>query len=318
MKSVAFLALMASLAVSGVVAQTTANCLATPSDASCASFVLPDETVKADIEGLCTQMPFMPGCSIYKSCQAASKTDQWCTPFSVLADICAVDMPNMRDCKNYAMPDMHQCAAWKTMCSASSPSAALGFDKSEYCAAGVGSDDMNPPAMRMFFHGGFADYVLFETWVPRNLSQYVGTWFALFFLTLFYQTIATYHTSLEAKWAEELAEESELKAKSESTVPLSGAITNSILLSWVYLWRKPWTMTEVKQNVIRAVLTFIETTLGYALMLVTMTFNVPLFFAVILGLTVGSVVFSRQRAMVMGKSAGGNNSSSNSGCAGCG
>ncbi|KAF8929269.1 hypothetical protein BGZ58_009074 [Dissophora ornata] len=337
----------------------------------------------------------MPGCSLYKSCQGASKTDQWCTPFSVLADICAVDMPNMSDCKNYvalcsassnqtvsrpaicttapmissfpttknasalvidictemdmtgcercpkpasgayaaecdtlgtyailckAMPDMSQCATWKSMCSATSnTSSSLGFQSSEYCAAGVGSSDMNPPSMRMYFHLGFSDYVLFEKWVPRSLSQYVGTWFALFFLTLFFQAIQTYHNGIEIQWAEELSLQSDGVSKSDPTVPLpslgKGSRPSPILLQWVHIWRQPWTLREVRQNVVRAVLTFIETTLGYALMLVTMTFNVPLFFAVILGLTVGSVVFSRQRSMAMVKSTA---SSGGTGCAGCG
>ncbi|KAI1321359.1 hypothetical protein EDD11_006697 [Mortierella claussenii] len=372
-----------------------ANCLVTPSDPSCATFELPAATVQADLEGLCTQMPFMPGCSIFKSCQSASKTDQWCTPFSVLADICSVDMPMMRDCKNYvalcgtaanqtsaarpaicqkapmitafpttknasalvidictemdmagcercpkpkpdayaadcdtlgtyailckAMPDMHQCGTWKTMCSASSDTASsLSFQSSEYCAAGVGSPDMNPPAMRMYFHLGFSDYVLFEKWVPRNQSQYVGTWFALFFLTLLFQTIQTYHNSLEVQWAEELALEVDDISKTDSSAPLTSgkrSSSSSILLHWIHLWRMPWSLREAKQNMIRAVLTFIETTLGYALMLVTMTFNVPLFFAVILGLTVGSVVFSRQRSMAMNKT---NATSGGTGCAGCG
>ncbi|KAF9277998.1 hypothetical protein BGZ74_003208 [Mortierella antarctica] len=381
-------AIIAVLATLATASAQAVDCLVTPSDPSCASYVLPDATIKADLDGLCTQMAFMPGCSLYKSCQASSKTDQWCTPFSLLADVCAVDMPKMRDCKNYvalcggnstkpeictkapmidsfpttknasalvidictemdmagcercpkpkpgayaaecdtlgtyailckAMPDMHQCATWKSMCSASSSTPGLSFQSSEYCAAGVGSPDMNPPAMRMFFHTGYADYVLFETWVPRNLGQYVGTWFALFFITLLYQTIATYHASLEAKWAAAAALEDEISSKSDSSVPLTGSVSTSILLHWVHLWRQPWTMTEAKQNFIRAVLTFVETTLGYALMLVTMTFNVPLFFAVVMGLTIGSVVFSRQRAMVSGKGTG-NANSGNSGCAGCG
>jgi len=388
-----------------VSAQTAIDCLKTPSDPSCASFELPAATTQADLENLCSQMPYMPGCSLLNSCQSSHKTDQWCTPFSVLADICALDMPNMGGCKNYvalcgaasnstaakpaictqapmipsfpttknasalvidictemdmagcercpkpapgayaadcdtlgtyailckAMPEMSQCSTWKSMCTASASS--LSFEQSEYCAAGVGSPEMNPPKMRMYFHTGFEDYVLFETWVPRSLGQYIGTWFALFFLTLFYQTIATYRTGLDIQWAEQLAAEIE-KSKMEFSEPLTTVSTNSnktkyaegpsssnsILMSWVYMWRQPWSVREVRQNLIRSVLMFVETTLGYALMLVTMTFNVALFFAVILGLCVGSVVFSRQRNMVMVQSKNGAASSgSSSGCAGCG
>ncbi|KAF9960757.1 hypothetical protein BGZ70_008500 [Mortierella alpina] len=382
------LVLVLALSSRQVAAQSLELCLATPSDPSCASFELPAATITADLDNLCTSMPFMPGCSLYKSCQSASKTDQWCTPFSVLADICAVDMPNMGGCKNYvalcgiaanqttasrpaickkapmipsfpttknasalvldicgemsmagcercpkpapdayaascdtlgtyailckAMPEMHQCATWKKMCSASD----LSFQSSEYCAAGVGGPEMDPPQMRMFFHLGFADYVLFESWVPRNQSQYVGTWFALFFITLLFVTIQTYHASLEARWAEEQALAAET-TKSDLSAPLTagGARSSSILIHWVHLWRQPWTLQEAKQNIVRAVLTFVETTLGYALMLVTMTFNVPLFFAVIVGLTIGSVIFARPRAALSSRAGDG---SSGTGCAGCG
>ncbi|KAG0319849.1 hypothetical protein BGZ99_004883 [Dissophora globulifera] len=376
------------------------DCLVTPSDPSCVAFELPAATTKAALDDLCAQMPYMPGCSLYKSCQASSKTDQWCMPFSILADICAVDMPGMQGCQSYvslcgpggstnktmvsrpavcdkspmiasfpttknasalvidictemdmagcercpkpppgayaadcdtlstyailckAMPDMHQCASWKSMCSPTSDTSSLNFQSSEYCTAGVGSPDMNPPAMRMYFHTGFADYVLFEKWVPRNQGQFVGTWFALFFLTLLFQAIQTYHNGLEGLWAEELARHADDASKTNSSVSLMGLDTNSdarsssILLHWIHIWRQPWTLKEGKQNVIRALLTFVETTLGYSLMLVTMTFNVGLFFAVIAGFTVGSVMFSRQKSVAIVKSSA--VASSGTGCAGCG
>ncbi|KAG0053597.1 hypothetical protein BGZ83_000807 [Gryganskiella cystojenkinii] len=374
------------------------DCIKNPSDPSCASFELPATTVQTDLEKLCTEMPFMPGCSLLKSCQSAHKTDQWCNPFSVLADICAVDMPTMKGCYNYnslcngnstkpaicskapmipsfpttknasvlvidictemdmagcercpkpapgayaascdtlgtyailckAMPEMSQCGTWKSMCAPSSSS--MSFEQSEYCAAGVGSPEMNPPKMRMYFHTGFEDYVLFETWVPRSRGQYIGTWFALFFLTLFYQTIATYRTSLDIQWAEEMATELEEDSKRDSSEPLTVVSrdsnktltrrSSSIVMNWVNVWRQPLTGREVRQNAIRSVLMFFETTLGYALMLVTMTFNVALFFAVILGLVVGSIVFSRQRNQVMVQSKNSAaTSGSSSGCAGCG
>ncbi|KAF9918165.1 hypothetical protein FBU30_000328 [Linnemannia zychae] len=396
-KALTSLVVLLALSAGGQAQAQSVDCLVTPSDPSCVSFELPPATITADLEGLCTQMPYMPGCSLYSSCKLASKTDQWCRPFSVLADICSVDMPMMKDCKNYvslcgaasnqttasrpsicksapmiasfpttknasalvidictemdmagcerchkpspgdyaancdtlgtyailckAMPEMSQCGTWKSMCSTSSETASiLNFQSSEYCASGVGSPDMNPPAMRMYFHLGFADYVLFEKWVPRNQSQYVGTWFALFFLTLFFQTISTYRTCLEARWVEEKAAEVDDTTKSDSSVRLTSLggdkrHNSSILMHWIQLWRQPWSPKEVKQNVIRALLTFVETTLGYALMLVTMTFNVPLFFAVIVGLTVGSVVFSRQRSNSIIRD---DANSSATGCAGCG
>ncbi|KAG0232568.1 hypothetical protein BGW42_008082 [Actinomortierella wolfii] len=413
------------LALVGSVAYAQVDCLTNSSDPSCKSYTMPPEMVKQDLDGLCQQMPYMPGCSLYKACQDAGKTDAWCQPFSLLADICNKDMPKMRDCARYvslcgqpanattnravpdqctsqpmissfpttkeasnlvidictemdmagcercpkpapgayaadcdtigtyailckAMPDMRQCAQWKEMCSASSPTASsLQFQNSQYCAAGQGDPEMDPPAMRMYFHLGYADYVLFQNWVPRNRSQYVGTWFGLFFLTLIYQVISTYRSSLDVQWAEVNAAKAAAAATTGSRSALSGSpdmakmssssssdreslnggkiigLTDeagrptSILGYWIKLWQQPWSGAEIQQNVIRFFLTAIETTMGYCLMLVTMTFNVPLFFAVIAGLSVGAVVFSRQKTMVVVK-AGGNANSNTSGCAGCG
>jgi hypothetical protein len=31
------------------------------------------------------------------------------------------------------------------------------------------------PVMRMYFHGGVLDYVLFQTWVPRSTTEYILT-----------------------------------------------------------------------------------------------------------------------------------------------
>ncbi|KAG0042279.1 hypothetical protein BGZ89_006971, partial [Linnemannia elongata] len=74
-KASAFLVVLLALTVGSQVQAQAVDCLVTPSDPSCVSFVLPPATVTADLEALCTQMPYMPGCSLYSSCKAASKTD---------------------------------------------------------------------------------------------------------------------------------------------------------------------------------------------------------------------------------------------------
>lgn len=56
-----------------------------------------------------------------------------------------------------------------------------------------------------------------------------------------------------------------------------------------------WKKTRV--DLMRLVLTFVESTISYALMLVTMTFNIGLFFAVVSGLAIGSFLFGRHRTL---------------------
>ncbi|KAJ3088016.1 hypothetical protein HK102_009772 [Quaeritorhiza haematococci] len=83
-------------------------CIANPQNASCANYVYPTANITADLTDLCTQMSFMPGCSVKTMCEQASlnksdvATKPYCQPFSVLANVCAKDMPRMRGCRNYS------------------------------------------------------------------------------------------------------------------------------------------------------------------------------------------------------------------------
>lgn len=56
-----------------------------------------------------------------------------------------------------------------------------------------------------------------------------------------------------------------------------------------------WKHTKI--DIMRLIFTFIESTISYALMLITMTFNIGLFFAVVTGLAVGIFFFGRHRSL---------------------
>jgi len=261
--------LLSTILISSLNAQL--NCIEAPKDASCSLYKYPDSNSTQDTASLCSQMSFMVGCSVQKSCK--SSTIGFCAPFSILGDICDGDMPRMKACKSYtslceitgtgdqatpssppivgvqqcssqppipslpssllasqkiksicsemnmvgcdrckdtgstymncdlldtysylckAMPNMNQCAEWKQMCSLT-PSL-------PFCSQDAATSPDSPPTMKMFFHTGLADYVLFEEWVPRTVLQYIGTVIALFFLCVFYEFLLAYHTVMEASW----------------------------------------------------------------------------------------------------------------------
>ena len=72
------------------------DCLNNPREEACAKYEYPDESVKTDLNGLCSQMKFMPGCTLSSECKEPS-----CSPWTVLTDICRWDMGKMKDCANY-------------------------------------------------------------------------------------------------------------------------------------------------------------------------------------------------------------------------
>ncbi|KXN69735.1 hypothetical protein CONCODRAFT_85734 [Conidiobolus coronatus NRRL 28638] len=307
------------------------SCVDDPTSDTCLNYRLDSKTITDSINDLCNQMPFMPGCSIRSICGTNTNTTQaksYCNEFSILGDICATDMPNMSSCKSYAsmcntegskvkqctenppiknlpgtfatrdliknicteidmpdcdrcsgskasscdvldtysrlcmsMPDMRQCNEWKSMCDAQ------GSNKDNFTFCQLPGSNLNAPVkMDMYFHVRFVDYILFQEWVPRTGGQYVGSLIAILAMGIFYGFLLTLRSQLESRWSSQ---------------------NNSRF--------NEYSANQFRIDISRAVLQFIESALAYTLMLITMTFNVGLFFAVIGGITLGTLIFSRFR-----------------------
>ncbi|KAL2919236.1 hypothetical protein HK105_200879 [Polyrhizophydium stewartii] len=238
------------------------DCLADPTAAACADFRLPLSNTSASLDVLCGSMPNMPGCSLRKLCRSgrAGIANLWfCQEFSLLADVCAKDMPGMRGCGDYtklckagsvvrqcynepavsylpttrrakqlvldicadmymtgcercgatgmcpgfevysdlclSMPEMEQCDEWKRMCKAEPllPVCPPTGDSD-------GSPNSRGPTMKMFFHFGYSDYVLFDFWVPRTATSYALACLACFTLAVAYEWLLALGAHLEAQW----------------------------------------------------------------------------------------------------------------------
>ncbi|KAJ3204358.1 hypothetical protein HDU67_009553 [Dinochytrium kinnereticum] len=76
------------------------------------------------------------------------------------------------------MPDMTDCQRHQTTCS--NPTISSSSSLSPLCRGTSNSDPNSfdetllPPVMRMYFHTGITDYVLFKSFVPRTMGQYLG------------------------------------------------------------------------------------------------------------------------------------------------
>ena len=185
-----------------------------------------------------------------------------------------------------AMPDMNECVAWKSMCSSSDPDL-------PYCKANPSSPTF-APTMKMFFHTGLSEYILFKEWVPKSQTQFNVACLGLFLLAMFYESLVAFHSILEAKWTASHSEAACFPAKLRVIVP-----NDSTLIAFSSPnWKK-----GLKIALGRAGFKFVNATIGYALMLVTMTFNVGLYFSVVSGLAVGTFLFGGfvRRAQLSGK-----------------
>eukprot|EP00128_Syssomonas_multiformis_P010909 Colp12_sorted_trinity150504_noHs@34956 len=111
--------------------------------------------------------------------------------------------------------------------------------------------------MSMSFHGGINEVILWNAWTTTTTGEYVVTWFAMFFFAVVFEWLTTFNQKFVNRHP-------------------SKASNNSIRL-------------------IQTLLHMARLTLGYVLMLVVMTFNTGLFFAIVGGAGLGYFLFSPQR-----------------------
>ncbi|KAM9962077.1 hypothetical protein ACTFIR_004961 [Dictyostelium discoideum] len=77
------------------------DCITHSNDPSCVNYEYPINNIRGDINRLCSSMPYMPICSIQKSCKQVKSSNGICDEFSILGDSCTHDMPGMSGCNNF-------------------------------------------------------------------------------------------------------------------------------------------------------------------------------------------------------------------------
>lgn len=177
-------------------------------------------------------------------------------------------------CSDHYMTD---CERWWAMCKAAPVGLAAFCGKSLYAvqgAAGGGGDAGQCfGVMRMYFHTGGNDFVLFKGWVPCSDVQYAFTFLAVVFAGALNGLLK----AMRARYEQQIMQLSR-RADSPETESDSGVLF-------------PGSMATLRHNTVRAAFTFINMLIDYSLMLISMTFNVGLFFAVIIGISIGTLFF---------------------------
>ena len=226
-----------------------------------------------------------------------------------------------------AMPDMEQCGPWSDLCEKD-----LGAWP-EICLVQNHRQQSLPP-MRMYFHSGLSEIMWFREWVPRSEMEYVIAVLFVFLLGILYEFIHTFRGYKELKWqmsADTLRRHRQwvntandallddvdsnasagldrtalLAPSSSSNTPraccgfgegsccgLQGAPVKQVWHRDLSLVVQPFRLPVESQ---RFVYQFLETGIGYLLMLIAMTFNIGLFLAVLFGMATGTFLFGRFR-----------------------
>lgn len=186
----------------------------------------------------CAAMPMMPACA-----QCGTGPGECPNPLLALSRVCGGGMSSMSE-----------CTSWLLWCHV--PGAT--HDLPAFC--GDVPSGADPVPMRMYFHTGIRDYVLFHSWVPSTLTAYILA------------IAATALGGVVSAWLRAVRVVYEAHAWARA----SGGWEHAPLL---------------RRNTGRALIVVISSAVDYLLMLIAMTFNVGLFVAVILGLGVGTLLF---------------------------
>jgi len=174
-----------------------------------------------------------------------------CTPAS-----CPIDALRLYSDLCNEMPTMTQCANWNTLCT-------KYIQKWPLCPSG---NAIIPPAMKMYFHTGFREYILFQGWVPQNDAEFIIAVILIFLFSVGYEFLKYFRAVLEKNHRMALEENvGILNGKKPSTKSYPHLLVSSFLY-------------------------FVEITLGFLLMLLAMTFNITIFLAVVIGRFVGVLI----------------------------
>jgi len=130
--------------------------------------------------------------------------------------------------------------------------------------------------MHMSFYWGYDVTVLFKSWTISSAQAYFLTWFLVFLFGLLHEFLVTYRTTYIQK-----------HLAIRGPAPEEGVR--------VPMLEKKSPAAPGSSKVVSTVLYGVNHITGYSLMLIVMTFNLGLFVAVILGLSVGFLFFGLSR-----------------------
>ncbi|CAG5117541.1 unnamed protein product [Candidula unifasciata] len=160
----------------------------------------------------------------------------------------------------------------------------------DHGSGGHGSMDMM--YMKMYFHDGYSEYILFESCLTKSPGGMVGACFIVFFLAVLYEGL---------KFLREIVLQRSLAGKAHTVYTVDTLPAGSSQEQMVMQIRNPSVTSRMltSSHFLQTLLHVIQVFISYCLMLVFMTYNVWLCVAIILGAGAGYFTFGWKRAMVV-------------------
>ncbi|VDO50449.1 unnamed protein product [Brugia timori] len=162
-------------------------------------------------------------------------------------------------------------------------------------------------AMKMWFHSGYHETILFEFWQIESLYGLLLSCVLIFIMACFYEWIKWFRVYLQLSAARcppscnhavDKGKQDEVKQDDEKRIDCNrlsvSAPLTTTLPSDYHQISKRTTKEEISAKIrfLQAVLYFVQLTLAYCLMLIAMTYNVWLTMAVIAGAAFGHWLFA--------------------------
>lgn len=166
----------------------------------------------------------------------------------------------------------------------------------QHSAAATGDcNSMGMHGMSMVFHGGYCETILFESWKITSVGGLVGSMIGIMIMATLYEGLKYYREYLFWKTYSSLQyrsvtvpQEKNVVAEDNRVVHMVGEVIHKrppTMLSWMHCFQ--------------TFLHIIQVILSYFLMLIFMTFNTWLCFAVVLGATIGYFLFGWKKSVIV-------------------
>ncbi|XP_015605806.1 high affinity copper uptake protein 1 isoform X2 [Cephus cinctus] len=139
--------------------------------------------------------------------------------------------------------------------------------------------------MSMFFHGGFCETVLFESWKVSSVGGLIGSFIGILIMAALYEGLKYYREYLFWKTYNALQYRSVTMPQEKNVVAEDNQVVQPTMFSWMHGFQ---TFLHIVQIV-----------LSYFLMLIFMTYNVWLCIAVVLGAAIGYFLFGWKKSVIV-------------------